>query len=69
MKWATDYDCKILYKSEKKNVVADALSWIYINAFSLLLSSSTQNAIIKAYHKEFFKSLIKEVKKKKGTHT
>ena len=69
MERAADYNCEILYKPGKENVVADALSRIYINALSSLPSSATRNAIIKAYQQEPFKRLIKEVGEKKGTHT
>jgi len=68
MERAADYDCEILYKPGKENVVADALSRIHINALSSLPNSATQNAIIKAYQQEPFKSLIKEVGEKKGSY-
>ena len=68
MERAADYDCEILYKPGKENVVADALSQIHINALSSLLNSVTRNAIIKAYQQEPFKSLIKEVGEKKSSY-
>ena len=68
MERAADYDCEILYKPGKENVVADALSRIHINALSSLPNSATRNAIIKAYQQEPFKSLIKEVGEKKGSY-
>ena len=69
MEQAADYDCEILYKPGKENVVADALSRIHINVLSSLPDSATRNAIIKAYQQEPFGSLIKEVGERKGTHT
>jgi hypothetical protein len=69
MERAADYDCEILYKPGKENVVADALSRIHINALSSLPNSATKNAIVKAYQQEPFRSLIKEVEEKKGTYT
>ena len=69
MERAADYDCEILYKPGKENVVADALSRIHINALSSLPNSATRMAIIKAYQQEPFRSLIKEVEEKKGTYT
>ena len=69
MERAADYDCEILYKPGKENVVADALSRIHINVLSSLPDSATRNAIIKAYQQEPFGSLIKEVGERKGTHT
>jgi len=68
MERAADYDCEILYKPGKENVVTDALSWIYINVLSSLPNSATRNAILKAYQKEPFKGLIKEVEEKKGIY-
>ena len=68
MERAADYDCEILYKPGKENVVADALSRIHINILSSLPNSTTWNAILKAYQKEPFKGLIKEVEEKKGIY-
>ena len=68
MERAVDYDCEILYKLRKENVITDALSQIHINVLSSLLNSITQNAILKAYQKESFKDLIKETEEKKGTY-
>jgi len=68
MERAANYDCEILYKPGKENVVADALSRIHINVLSSLPNSTTRNAILKAYQKEPFKGLIKEVEEKKGTY-
>ncbi len=69
MEKAADYDCEILYKPGKENVVADALSRIHINALSTLPNTTIRNAIIKAYQKEPFRSIFKEVGEKKGTYT
>ena len=41
MERAADYDCEILYKLGKENVVADALSRIHINVLSSLPDSAT----------------------------
>ena len=69
MERAADYDCEILYKPGKENVVADALSRIHISALSSPPNSAIRNSIIKAYRQEPFTSLIKEVGEKKGTYT
>jgi hypothetical protein len=69
MEKAADYDCEILYKPGKENVVADALSRIHINALSTLPNTTIRNAIIKAYQKEPFRSIFKKVGEKKGTYT
>ena len=69
MERAADYDCEILYKPGKENVVADALSRIHISALSSLPSNSIRKSFITGYRKDPFKSLIKEVEEKKGTFT
>ena len=69
MERVIDYDCEILYKSDKENVVADTLSRIHINALSSLPNNSIQKSFITGYRKDPFKSLIKEVEEKKGTFT
>jgi hypothetical protein len=69
MEKAADYDCEILYKPGKENVVADALSRITINALSPAPNKSITSAIIKAYRREPFKSLITGVERKDGTST
>ena len=51
MKQAVDYDCEILYKLGKENVVADALSRIQINALSPLPTKSLNDKVIKGYKK------------------
>jgi len=38
------------------------------NVLSSLLNFTTRNAILKAYQKESFKDLIKEMEEKKGTY-
>ena len=69
MERAADYDCEILYKPGKENVVADALSRIHLSALSSLPNNATKKAVIQGYKKEPFISLIKEVEEKKGTYT
>ena len=69
MERAADYDCEILYKPGKENVVTDALSRIHLSALSSLPNSSVRSSIIKGYRKEPFASLIKEVEGKRGTYT
>ena len=64
-----DYDCEILYKSGKENVIADAFSRIHISTLSSLPSNSIRKSFITGYRKSPFKSLIKEMEKKKGTFT
>ena len=68
MERAADYDCEILYKPGKENVVADALSRIHISALSSLPNSTIRKEIIKGYQQEPFRSLIKEVGEKRGTY-
>ena len=69
MERAADYDCEILYKPGKENVVADALSRIHLCALSSLPNASVRSSILKGYQKEPFLSLIKEVEGKRGTYT
>ena len=69
MERAADYDCEILYKSGKENVVADALSRIHISALSSLPSNNIRKSFITGYRKDPFKSLIKEMEEKKGIFT
>ena len=64
---AADYDCEILYKPGKENVVADALSRITIATLSPLPSKSLHSEIIKGYQQEPFKSLIQKVGENQGT--
>src|SRR5277367_644259 len=68
MERAADYDCEILYKPGKENVVADALSRIHISALSSLPNSTIRKEIIKGYQPEPFRSLTKEVGEKRGTY-
>jgi len=69
MERVADYDCEILYKPGKENVVADALSRIHIAPLSSLPNNTIRKAITDGYRKEPFKSLIKEVEEKRGTYT
>ena len=69
MERAADYDCEILYKPGKENVVADALSRVQINAISILPSKAIITSIINGYKLEPFKSLIQEVERGQGTFT
>ena len=64
---AADYDCEILYKPGKENVVADALSRVRIASLSPLPSKSLHAEIIKGYRKEPFASLIQKVRENGGT--
>ena len=66
MERAADYDCEILYKSGKENVIVDAFSRIHINALSSLPNNNIRKSLITGYRKDSFKSLIKEMKEKKG---
>ena len=67
MERIADYDCEILYKPGKENVVADALSRIHISAISTV-PNNIRKLILDGYKKEPFGSLIKEVEGKKGTY-
>src|SRR5947207_11059299 len=69
MERAADYDCEILYKPGKENVVADTLSHIHISALSSLPNNTIRKSFITGYRKDPFKSLIKEMEEKKGTFT
>ena len=69
MERVVDYDCEILYKPGKENVVADAFSRIHISALSSLSSNNIRKSFIIGYRKDSFRSLIKEVEEKKGIFT
>ena len=69
MEWVADYDCEILYKSGKENVVADVFSRIHISALSSLPNNIIRKSFITGYRKDPFKSLIKEMEEKKGIFT
>ena len=66
MERVADYDCEILYKSGKENVIIDIFSLIHINALSSLSNNNIRKSFITGYQKDPFKSLIKKMEEKKG---
>jgi RNase H-like domain found in reverse transcriptase len=66
MEEIADYDCEILYKPGKENVVADALSRIHINALALVTSRQVLNEIYNGYKEQPFVDLFIAVERGGG---
>ena len=63
MEAIADYDCIILYKPGKENIVADILSYIHINVLAPVTTRSVINELITGYKAQPFKDLISTVEK------
>ena len=44
-----EYDCEILYKPRKENIITDALSWVHINVLAPITSHQIIHEIQHAY--------------------
>ena len=62
-----DYDCEILYKPGKENVVVDALSQVRINMLCPLPTNELRQQVIEGYKDSSLGNLIKVVEEEKET--
>jgi hypothetical protein len=69
MEEIAEYDCEILYKPGKENVVADALSRIHINALAPVTSRQILKEIYDGYKEQMYVDLFTAVERGGGTTT